>query len=125
MHPRLLHRDGPHARRNAPLGQIAIADHLAMAGGIAAVLVPVHPVADFGLDGLGQQSSSALAEDVRQDIGGLGQWHDPNFVARLLHGGVLLCRVGTLVDSDTPRVRRLFSSNYPQHSIIPRPADRL
>src|SRR5262249_38509820 len=36
------------------------------------------------------------------------------------HGGVLLCRVGTLVDLRYTRVRRLFSSRYPQHSIIPR-----
>ena len=35
----------------------------------------------------------ALAEDVGEDVLGLGQWHDPNIIGRTIHGGVLLCRV--------------------------------
>jgi hypothetical protein len=62
----------------------------------------------------------ALAEEVGEDILGLGQWHDCRFGGRTMQGGVLLCRVGTLVTFDTPRVRRLLSPRYPQHSIIPR-----
>jgi len=98
---------------------VAVADHLATAGSIAAVLVTVDPVGNFGLNGLGEQLLGAQAEDVGEDILGRGQWHDPNLTGRMIHGGVLLCRVGTLVTFDTPRVRRLTSSRYPQHSIIP------
>src|SRR5262249_28534178 len=113
------HRDWPQAGGNGALGQMAIADDLAAAGGIPAVLVTVDPVGNFGFDGLGEQVLGALAEDVGEDILGLGQWHDPHIDCRLIHGGVLLCRVGTLVTFDTPRVRRLLSTRYPQHSIMP------
>src|SRR5262249_29993194 len=116
----LLHRDRPHAGGDGPLGQVAVADDLAASGGIAAVLVAVDPVGDLGLDGLGEQLLGALAEEVGEDVLGLGQWHDPRFGGSIDHGGVLLCRVGTLVDLRYTRVRRLFSSRYPQHSIIPR-----
>ena len=46
------------------LGQMAFADHLASAGGIAAVLVKVNPVGDIGHDGLGEQLLGALVKDV-------------------------------------------------------------
>src|SRR5262249_18244432 len=115
----LLHRDRAHAGGDGPLGQVAVADDLAASGGIAAVLVAVDPVGDLGLDGLGEQLLGALAEEVGEDVLGLGQWHDPRFGGSIDHGGVLLCRVGTLVDLRYTRVRRLFSSRYPQHSIIP------
>src|SRR5262249_39040489 len=102
------------------LGQVAIADDLAATGGVAAVLVAVDPVGDLGLDGLGEQLLGALAEEVGEDILGLGQWHDPRFRGRAGHGGVLLCRVGTLVTFDTPRVRRLLSSSYHNIRSYPR-----
>src|SRR6516225_4396277 len=119
MDARLLDCDRADAGGDGAFGQVAIADHLAPAGGVATVPVAVDPVGDFGLDGLGEQLLGALAEDISKDILGLGQWHDGRFGGRTMHGGVLLCRVGTLVTFDTPRVRRLFSSRYPQHSIIP------
>src|SRR6516162_8377922 len=121
MDARLLDRDRADAGGDGALGQVAIADHLAAAGGVAAALVAVDPVGDLGLDGLGEELLGAPAEEVGEDILGLGQWHAGRFGGRTSHGGVLLCRVGTLVTFDTPRVRRLLSSSYPQHSIIPLP----
>ena len=110
MHAGLLHRDLADARGDGPLGHVAVANHLPLAGRIATVLVPLDSVGDLGLDGLGEQLLRALAENIAQDILGLGQWHDPNIAGRTIHGGVLLCRLGTLVTVDTPRVRRLLSS---------------
>src|SRR4051794_2560304 len=79
----------------------------------------VDPVGDFGLDG--QKLLRSWAKDLREDIFGLGQWHDVNSGSRKSQGGALLCRGGTLVNIDTHRVRRPFSTRYPQHSIIPSP----
>lgn len=102
-----------------PRRQMAVAHHLAVARVIEAVAMVVDPVGDFGLNGLGQELLRSLAEDLGEDIFGLGQWHAADVGARKTHGGVLLCRGGTLVDLDTPRVRRPFSTRDPQHSIIP------
>jgi hypothetical protein len=77
---------------------VAVADHLASAGFIAAALVAVDPVGDLGLDGLGEELLGALAEEVGQDILSRGRWHDPRLRGRTSHGGVLLCRSGTLVN---------------------------
>src|SRR5262249_55300024 len=110
----------PDAGGEGPRRQMAVAHHLAVALVIEAVAVLVDPVGDFGLDGLSQELLRSLAKDLRKDIFGLGQWHEANIGGRKTHGGVLLCRGGTLVDLDTPRVRRPFSTRYPQHSIIPR-----
>jgi hypothetical protein len=95
MHAGLLHADRADAGGEGTLGQVAIANHLASARGIAAVLVTVNPVSNLGLDGLGQQLLDALAENVGKDILSLGQWYDPNLSGRTIHGGVLRCRSGT------------------------------
>src|SRR5262249_36962826 len=109
----------PDAGGEGPRRQMAVAHHLAVALVIEAVAVLVDPVGDFGLDGLSQELLRSLAKDLRKDIFGLGQWHEANIGGRKTHGGVLLCRGGTWVDLDTPRVRCPFSTRYPQHSIIP------
>src|SRR5262249_28371541 len=78
--------------------------------------VAVDPVGDFGLDGLGEQLLGALAEEVGEDILGLGQWYDPNLGGRIIHGGVLLCRVGTFGDlrytKSTPPYFILLSTTF-------------
>jgi hypothetical protein len=60
MYAWLLHRDRPDARGEGALGQMAVADDLTVASGIAAVLVTVDPVGNLGLDGLGQQLLGAF-----------------------------------------------------------------
>jgi hypothetical protein len=86
--------------------------------------VPVAPVGDLGLDGLGEELLGALTQDLGQDVLRFRQWYNANLGARKTHGGVLLCLVGTLVNSDTPGVRRLLLRRHPQDSIIPPPLVR-
>src|SRR5262249_49416441 len=117
--PGLADLHGPDPRGDRAGGQVTVADDLAMAVVIEAVLVVVDPLGHFGVDGLGQELLGSGPEDVGEDVGGTGQWHSTKFVGTVNHGGVLLGLVGPLVDSDTPRVRRLSSSRYPQHLIIP------
>src|SRR5262249_34398266 len=116
MDARLLDRDRADAGGDGALGQVAVADDLVTADGVAAVPVAVDPVGDFGLDGLGEQLLGALAEEVAADILGLGQWYDPNLGGRIIHGGVLLCRVGTFGDlrytKSTPPYFILLSTTF-------------
>src|SRR5262249_33817917 len=91
----LLDRDRPEARGDGAVGQVAVADDPATAARIPAVLVAFEPVSDFGVDSLSEEFLGTLAEDVGEGVLGLGQWHDPDISRRKVHGGVLLCRVGT------------------------------
>src|SRR5262249_47632214 len=85
----------PESRGDGAFGQVAVADDLAAAVGIAAVLVAFEPVSDFGVDSLSEEFLGTLAEDVGEGVLGLGQGHDPDISRKKVHGGVLLCRVGT------------------------------
>lgn len=91
----LLDRDGSNPRADRPLGQVAVAHHLPVPVGVEAVAVPVDPVGDLGLDGRSEELLGARAEDLAQDIFRLGQWPEANLGGRTVHGGVLLCLVGT------------------------------
>jgi hypothetical protein len=98
---------------------VAVADDLAVAVAVAAVPTLVDPIGHLGFDGLDQELLGSGPKDFGEHVGGTGEWHDAQFVRRVNHSGVLLGLVGPLVNSDIPRVRRLSSSCYPQHSIIP------
>jgi hypothetical protein len=99
LDPGLLDRDRADARLDGPLGEVAVADHLAASGLIPEVGAGVDPGGDLGLDGLGEHASRPVAEDLGKDILALGQGHDPDVGGRLLHGGVLLGLVGQRVCS--------------------------
>src|SRR5262249_45094641 len=116
--------DRPDPGGEGPRRQMAVAHHLAVALVIEAVAVLGGPVGDFGPHGLCQGGVRSLAKDTRKDIFCLTPGHEAKNGGRKTHGGVLLCRGGTWVDLDTPRVRRPFSTRYPQHSIIPLPRNR-
>src|SRR5437899_12594010 len=59
-------------------------------------------------------------ENAAQHINSLGEWQDSCVNATIAHGGVLLCLVGNWVKRTfTPRVRRLFSFDHQQLSVIP------
>ncbi|MEJ7636609.1 MAG: hypothetical protein WKF75_01130 [Singulisphaera sp.] len=73
---------------------MAIADDLAASPVVLEVGVIVDPGGDLGLDGLGQEASSPVPQEVGQDILGGGQGHDTDLGCRLTHGGVLLGLVG-------------------------------
>jgi len=75
---------------------VAIANDLLPATFIATLGPLLEPVLHLCFDGLGQQLLSALSQDVGQDIFAPGQWHNPLFTRRKLHGGVLLGLVGLL-----------------------------
>jgi len=88
--------DRPNSRGDGSGGQVAVADDLAAAVLIPAILMAVDPIGDLGRDGLGEEWLGPAAEDLGEDVLGLGQWHDPGIGSRKTHGGVLLCRGGTL-----------------------------
>jgi hypothetical protein len=68
-----------------------------MACFIAQVRVLFDPLADFGLDSLGQQLLCALPKKLAENILSLGNWHNRHIDGRTIHGGVLLCPRGALV----------------------------
>src|SRR5262249_45909115 len=116
---RLLDFDRPDPGGEGPRRQMAVAHHLAVALVIEAVAVPGDPGGGVGLRVLGQERVGSPWRAPPEVNLWLGEWHEANIGGRKTHGGVLLCRGGTWVDLDTPRVRRPFSTRYPQHSIIP------
>jgi hypothetical protein len=119
LHARLLDRDGTKTGGNSPGRQVAVTHDLAVVLVVQALSVVLDPVSDLRLDGLSQEVLGTLAENLGKSSNSLGQWHDSEVCGSIAPGGVLLGRVGPLVDSDTPRVRRLSSPRYPQHLIIP------
>src|SRR5205823_9730944 len=76
-------------------------NHLTPTTFITLVGMPLDPVRDFGLDGLSQHPLSAIPQNRRQDITALGQWQHLRVRRRILHGGVLLCLVGSWVEIRT------------------------
>jgi hypothetical protein len=95
-HARLPHFDRTDTGRNRPFWQMAIANHLAAALGIDAVPMLLDPLGDLRFDRLRQQLLSARPENINQDVRRSGQWYNTNLLGTVNHGGVLLCRVGTL-----------------------------
>ena len=84
----------PDAGLDGPLGQVAVADDLAASPVVLEVGVGVDPGGDLGLDGLGQQASGPVPEEVGEHVLARGQGHDADVGGRLAHGGVLLGLVG-------------------------------
>src|SRR5437764_7189205 len=120
MYPRLLDFDWPHTRENRPAGQMAVANNLSMSGLVANLSMGIDPIGNLGFDRLGQQSLGTFSENAAQHILSLGEWQDSCVNATIAHGGVLLCLVGNWVKRTfTPRVRRLFSFDHQQLSVIP------
>jgi hypothetical protein len=56
--------------------------------------VGVDPGRDLGLDGVGQEATCPVLQDVGQHILARRLWHDADIGGRLAHGGVLLGLVG-------------------------------
>jgi hypothetical protein len=98
-HPRLLDLDGADAGLDGPLGQAAVADDLAASLVVPEVGVVVDPGGDLGLDGLGQEASSPVPEQVGEHVLAGCQGHDTDLGCTLTHGGVLLGLVGLMVCS--------------------------
>ena len=97
--PGLLDLERPDAGLDAPLGQMAVADHLLPPGLVLEVGVDVDPGGDLGLDGPGEHPPGPLPEDLGEDVPAGGQGHDADVDGRLVHGGVLLGLVGHMVCS--------------------------
>src|SRR5439155_19991792 len=80
----------------------------------------IDPIGNLGFDRLGQQSLGTFSENAAQHILSLREWQESCVNATIAHGGVLLCLVGNWVKRTfTPRVRRLFSFDHQQLSVIP------
>ena len=119
MYPRLLDFDRPDASENGPSRQVAIANYLSMAGLVTDLRTRIDPIGHLSFDRLGQQPLCAFSENATQHIVALWEWKDSCVRTRIAHGGVLLCLVGNWVKRTlTPRVRRLFSSDHQQLSVI-------
>src|SRR5439155_16333531 len=87
---------------------------------VANLSMGIDPIGNLGFDRLGQQSLGTFSENAAQHILSLGEWQDSCVNATIAHGGVLLCLVGNWVKRTfTPRVRRLFSFDHQQLSVIP------
>ena len=92
---RLLNVDRPEAGEDVTFGMKAVADNLSATGGVGYVGMSVDPIGDLSLDGSGEHITCSLAENFAKDVMAVGQWHDADIGGRLIHGGVLLCCVGT------------------------------
>jgi hypothetical protein len=66
----------------------------AMAGVIEQMLAGVEVVLDFDVDGLREQPPSSVVKSLRQHILTAGRWKHERVGDRLVHGGVLLARMG-------------------------------
>src|SRR5439155_25022943 len=87
---------------------------------VANLSMGIDPIGNLGFDRLGQQSLGSFSENAAQHILSLGEWQDSCVNATIAHGVVLLCLVGNWVKRTfTPRVRRLFSFDHQQLSVIP------
>ena len=73
-HPRLLDLDRTDAGGDRPLRQMAVANHLAMAGCVGQVRMAVDPLGDFGFDRLGQQPLRTVTKNVGQHVLRRGRW---------------------------------------------------
>jgi hypothetical protein len=90
----LLDLDFADAGLDRPLGEVAVADDLLPPGLVLEVGMGVDPGGDLGLDGLGQEATCPVPQDVGQHVLARRQWHDADVGCRLAHGGVLLGLVG-------------------------------
>ena len=89
-----------------------------MAIRVEALAAAVDPVGDLHLDGLGEELLGHEARDLAEHVLDLGSG---TIRVSLIEGSMVAysCAAATRwVNLDTPRVRRLPSSRYPQHSII-------
>ena len=68
----------------------------------------VDPFLHFQIDGLRQQTLRPLPKNLRERISIAGGWNGEAVADRLVHGGVLLARVGRLGLLAQPSVHRLF-----------------
>jgi hypothetical protein len=123
MHPRLLDLDRSHSGKDASGWQVAVADHLPMTGLVAKVGMGIDPTRNLSFHSLDQKSLGTFPENPAQHVAAaFREWQDSCVNARIVHGGVLLCLVGTWVKRTlTPRVRRLFSFDHQQLSVISLP----
>ena len=117
-HPRLLDLDWADARHQGSLGQVAVANDLTVAALILNVPVLIDPLGDFRLNGMRQQSLSAVAKNARQHVLGAYGWQGNNRVATLSHGGVLRGECGCEETKFKPKYAAFFNSTHPQLSVI-------
>ena len=109
VHPRHGHLQRSDARNDRAWLGVAVADNLPMALPIRQVAVARDPRRRFGFDRLNKQVTSSTSQDVGQGIVArqAAGWKRKRFGGNVLHGGVLLARVGDIGCCDSPRVRRL------------------
>jgi hypothetical protein len=128
--PWLLNPDGPDTGLGDPLGQVAVADDLAVSLVVHEVGMLVNPGGDLGPDGLGQEASGPVLEEVGEHVRAGCQGHDSDLVCRLTHdggtprsGGLY----GVLVTVASPRIPHRPSPPRTRLSVIPPtvPADAL
>jgi hypothetical protein len=99
-------------------GSRPLRDDLPVAIRVEALAAAVDPVGDLHLDGLGEELLGHEARDLAEHVLDLGSG---TIRVSLIEGSMVAysCAAATRwVNLDTPRVRRLPSSRYPQHSII-------
>ena len=112
----------PDAGLDGPLGQVAVADHLAAPGVVLEVGVVVDPGGDLGLDGLGEHAPGPVPEELGEDVLAGGQGHDADVGGRLdSWRGTPRPRgpYGVLVTVASPRIPRRPSTSRPRLSVIP------
>ncbi|WZP01040.1 caspase family protein [Isosphaeraceae bacterium EP7] len=80
----------------------------------------VDPGEDLGLDGLGQETSGAVPQEVGQDVLDAGHWPGDWEGCRLFHGGVLLGHFGRLVVLRFTKGTPPKSDRHPQLPVIAR-----
>jgi len=104
-----LHRADP--RQQRPLGQLPVANDLAMPVGVGEVLLSVDPLGDLGFDGLPKQLLGALPKDTGQHVATAGGWQRNRGIGNLSHGGVLLGKLA-ISNQTQPQLRRRFQLNF-------------
>src|SRR5262249_58891448 len=78
---------------------MTVADNLAMTRLVANLSMSIDPTSDLGFHGLNQKPLGTFPENPAQHILTFTEWKDSCLNVTIVHGGVLLCLVGTRVSS--------------------------
>src|SRR5262249_32521141 len=74
---------------------MTVADNLAMTRLVANLSMSIDPTSDLGFHGLNQKPLGTFPENPAQHILTFTEWKDSCLNVTIVHGGVLLCLVGT------------------------------
>jgi site-specific DNA recombinase len=116
--PGLLDLGVAEAGLDRSLGRGAVADDQATPGPVPHVGMPIDPIGDLGLDGLGQELAGSAPKEFGQDVLAPGRWPGDREGCRLIHGGVLLGHFGRLVVSRFTKGTPPKSNLHPQLPVI-------